>query len=162
MDISPCSTSSSLPYWEGIWSMIFSMKFESCIWQKWHNIDHKVLVNAARSSFNHLYASTDDYEALNQRCISLLTGHHPISCAGRVPKSWYFAWNLTSLFGRNDRVWTTWGIYILPEALPIIIIYWRKVVRNLNSNRCLSSRHIFTFPVQRGYLNYDILLYDTI
>ena len=37
--------------------------------------------------------------------MSLLAAQHPISSAERVPKIWYFAWNLGLVFSRNNTVW---------------------------------------------------------
>ena len=96
----------------GCQSMIFCMKFESVFWQKWHDNDHKGLINATRSSFNHPYTSMVGYEALKQQCMSLPKVQHPVYQAEGVPTISHFAWNLRVVFNRNDMHVDNQGLII--------------------------------------------------
>ena len=60
-------------------------------------------------------------------------------------------------FWQNDTVWTIPGLYILPGALLITLVYPTRVMRQSNSNGYISLEHIVIFQVRRGYLKYDIL-----
>ena len=78
--------------------------------------------------------------------------------AERVLKIWHFVWNLRVAAGRKDTVLTTNGLYILPEALPIIIIHFKKVMKHSGSNVCLFSHHVTPFPMLRGCPKFDAFL----
>ena len=71
--------------WEGAKSIKFCMKFESVFWQKWHDNDHKGLINDTMTSFNHPYTSMVGYEALKQQWVSLPKVQHPVYQAERMP-----------------------------------------------------------------------------
>ena len=49
---------------------------------------------AVRSSSKHHYTFEKCYETRRQQWMCFLVAEHLISCADRVPKIWYFAWNL--------------------------------------------------------------------
>ena len=57
------------------------------------------------------------------------------------PKIAHCAWKLGVSLGRKDTVLTIRGLNILSEALPIILIYPRKVRKHSRSNGCMSLRH---------------------
>ena len=157
MDDSPYTTASLFPSWGGAQNWIFCVKFESYFWQICHDMDHKVLLFDVWISFNHAYMSKQGYETIKQQWLSLLATQHPISRTEGVPKSWYFWWNLRVNFGRNDNVWTIWGLYILAKAVLIILIHLRRVMGYLSSNGCLSLQHSIPSPVRRGCHKVDIL-----
>ncbi len=78
--------------------------------------------------------------------------------AERVLKIWHFVWNLRVAVGRKDRVLTMNGLYILPEALPIIIIHFKKVMKHSGSNEWLFSHHVTPFSMLRGCPKFDAFL----
>ena len=53
-------------------------------------VDHEGLKDPPWRSFMHYYTSKEDYESLKQQRMYLIIAQHPISCAERVPKIWYF------------------------------------------------------------------------
>ena len=46
--------------------------------------------------------------------ISFLVAQHSILCVEKVPNIWYFAWNLSTEFGRNDTVGTNHKGFVDP------------------------------------------------
>ena len=138
MDVSHNSIASHYLCWEGAQNLIFCMKCESSLWQKWYGDDHNKLLDAMRSSFHCPYTSKKGYQTLKQQWMSLCIARHPTFCAERVPKISYFAWNLGVLFGRNDMVRTLASSYVLWEAHSISHIPLRRVIKYPNSNECLS------------------------
>ena len=157
MDVSLYSAASQFQCWEGAPNLIFCMKIESCSWQKWHRMDHKVPVYAVWSSCKHSYTSNEGYETLKQQWMYLFTAQNHIFSAERVPWFWYFARNLRVVFGRNDTYLTTRSLLMLAEAPADLPIHLMKVMKHSSSNECLSLKHSMTFPVLRGCPKSDIL-----
>ena len=98
---------------ECVENLAFCIKFEDCLWQKYHSVDHKALIFAVRTSFHHLYKFKEGYGILKQQCVSLLIAQHPIFHAERVPKIWCFAWNLRGICAINYTVVLLNGLYML-------------------------------------------------
>ena len=95
---SPCSKSSCFPCREGTWNMIFCMKVYNCFWQKWHAMDHKVLVYVVQSSSHYDYTLMECYRILKQQRRSLLAAHNSISCAETVSNIWRFSLSFSVVF----------------------------------------------------------------
>ena len=104
MDVSHNSIASHYLCWEGAQNLIFCMKCESSLWQKWHGDDHNKLLDAMRSSFHCPYPHTSKkgYQTLKQQWISLLAAWHSISRDEKLPTIWYFPCNLRPILGRNS------------------------------------------------------------
>jgi len=107
------------------------------VWN-WHGVDHKGLVDTARSSSSHHHTPNEGYETLNDQRVSLLAAHHPIYCAERVPNIRYFVWNLRLVFSTNDLLWTIRGSHMLSEGPIIIPIQLSKIMKQSSSNGCVS------------------------
>ena len=60
------------------------------------------------------------------------------------------------MFGNNNTMFTMTVLWMLSEALPIILIYLGKVMKYSSGNGCLSMPHIIILPVRGGSLNADI------
>ena len=120
---------------------------------------YKGIVYAVKSSSSHHYAAKEGHWTVKQQWMDLIVAQYPISCAEGVPEIWYFVWNLMLVLGRNGTVWTKRGLYMLPEALNIIVVYPRNVMKQSKSNEWLSLQHNIPFLMLRGCPKCDIL-YD--
>ena len=90
MDTSPYSIRPHFLCMEGTQNLEFGVQFDSWPWWKWHDVNNTILVDAARISPHHSYASEEGYKSLQQQWISLLVAQHPFPHNDRVLTIWYF------------------------------------------------------------------------
>ena len=76
-----------------IWLFAFHLSVD--LGEKWHDLTHKGLVDAVRSSSHLSYAPKEGYETLQQQWLSLIVVHHLICCAVRIPQIWHFVFHLS-------------------------------------------------------------------
>ncbi len=114
-------------------------------------------VYAVWSSYEASWTSNEGSETLKQQWMSLITAHHHISSAERVPQTWYIAWKLRVILGKNDTCLTIRCLYMLSEAPMKLPRHLMKVMNHSSSNGCLSLQRSITFPVLRGCPKSDIL-----
>ena len=145
MDVSHYSTASHFLCWEGAQNLIFLFE----IWFGRNDLGLTIIAPhmlSEASTINLIYLK-EGYETFKQQWSSLLTTQHPLFCADLVPKTCNFAWNLRVSFCGNRMGVTRRGQYMIPEALYIILIHLREILKYSTSNGCLSSQHIISFPV---------------
>ena len=92
---------------------------------------HKGLVDATKSSSNHLCMFKEGYKTLKQLWIPLLVAQYLIIHVEGVHKIWCFAWNLGWVLNRNDTMLIIRGLYMLCKAHIIILIHLRMVKKTL-------------------------------
>ena len=106
----PCSTVSHFSCRKGTLNIMFCVKFESQLQQKWHNVIVLGLADAVRRSPHLPYTLNAGCELLQQQWMSFLILQHPISCAEGVPQIEHFMCNLSVDISRNCMVWTIRGV----------------------------------------------------